>query len=85
MKGRAPKVSCLSQKVGGKTWRPFWRGAKNAQFHSTKHLSQKAKLVLYSEEKKNAQSKADNTSMGELLPSKANPAQAQTLHYGASP
>ena len=39
MKGRAPKVSCSSQKVGGKTWRPFWRSVKNAQFHPTKHLS----------------------------------------------
>ena len=40
MKGRAPKVSCSSQKVGGKTWRSFWRSVKNAQFHPTKHLSQ---------------------------------------------
>ena len=39
MKGRAPKVSCSSQKVGGNTWRPFWRSVKNAQFHPTKHLS----------------------------------------------
>ena len=39
MKGRAPKVSCSSQKVGGRTWRPFWRSVKNAQFHPTKHLS----------------------------------------------
>ena len=39
MKGRASKVSCSSQKVGGNTWRPFWRSVKNAQFHPTKHLS----------------------------------------------
>ena len=39
MKGMASKVSCSSRKVGGKTWRPFWRSVKNAQFHPTKHLS----------------------------------------------
>ena len=39
MKGMASKVSCLSRKVGGKTWRPFCRSVKNARFHPTKHLS----------------------------------------------
>ena len=39
LKGRASKVSCSSQKVGGNTWGPFWRSVKNAQFHPMKHLS----------------------------------------------
>ena len=36
MKGRAPKVSCSSQKVGGKTWRLFLGSVKNARFYITK-------------------------------------------------
>ena len=38
MKGRAPKVSYLSRKVGWKSWRPFGCSVKNAQFHLTKQL-----------------------------------------------
>ena len=36
MKGRAPKVSCSSRKVGRKLWRLFLRSVKNARFHITK-------------------------------------------------
>ena len=38
MKARASKVSCLSRKVVGKTWRLFWLSVRNAQFHMEKHL-----------------------------------------------